>query len=217
MEIKGENLIGQRFGRLKVRYPVKHGCTTYWHCDCDCGNSKDVLAGNLRKGSTKSCGCYRKENTAMFNKKTKTIHGGKNTRLYNIWHGMKLRCNNPHDPSYKHYGGRGITMCSEWNENFVNFQNWAYENGYSKELSIDRIDVNGNYTPKNCRWVTSHQQANNTRKNHNITWSGETHTLMEWSQILNINYPALQNRINHLNWTIEKAFSTPVRSRKKLL
>lgn len=215
MEIKGENLIGRRFGRLTVRCPVKHGSTTYWHCDCDCGNSKDVLAGNLRKGSTKSCGCYRKENTIKFNKKTKTIHGSKKTRLYNIWHGMRLRCNNPNSPSYKDYGGRGITVCEEWNKSFVNFQCWAYKNGYSDKLSLDRIDVNGNYLPQNCRWATAQQQANNTRNNHFIVFNGEKHTLMEWSRVLNINYAALQNRINHLNWTVDKAFSTPLRPRKR--
>ena len=126
---------------------------------------------------------------------------------------MKNRCNNPNEPRYSDYGGRGITVCQEWLDDFMNFYNWAMENGYSDELSIDRINNDKGYSPDNCRWSTKKEQANNTRTSHNITYKGQTKTLTEWSEILGLSFHLLSNRINKYGWSIERAFETPKSNR----
>lgn len=166
-------------------------------CKCDCGNEIIVLATNLLKNHTRSCGC-RKGNY-ITDKKTK--HGmSKNSRIYRIYSKMKCRCCNPTNPAYKNYGGRGIKVCDEWldkDNGFINFYNWAVQNGYQNDLSIDRIDVNGNYEPSNCRWATDIEQANNKRSNHYLVYKGEKHTVIEWSRILGICYSSMQRRIKN--------------------
>lgn len=208
----GDNLkamIGKRFGMLTVisrsgyhQYPNGRRDITY-RCICDCGNEVDVLGIHLRSGHTKSCGCYRAENTSDM----RTTHGATGTRLYTIWKNMRERCNNPNHNDYTNYGGRGIKVCKEWDCDFSSFYNWANHNGYRDELSIDRINVNDGYHPNNCRWVTQKQQCNNTRRNINIEFQNETHTMKEWSEILGINYGTIQSRI-YRGWTIERALST---------
>ena len=140
-------------------------------------------------------------------------HGFCKTKEYNrlrsIFSMMKARCYNPNCRNYYNYGGRGIKIRDEWLENFINFHNWAISNGYKLGLQIDRIDVNGNYEPNNCRWVNAKQQANNKRNNHHLTYKGETHSMMEWAEILNVNYNTLRGRITHSNWSVERAFETP--------
>ena len=132
---------------------------TRWVCRCECGSEVVVEAYSLKTGHTQSCGCFQREATSAANR----THGKRKTRLYRIWVCMKTRCYQKSYHAYRHYGGRGITVCDEWLNNFQGFYDWANANGYSDELSIDRIDVNGCYSPQNCRWVTMAEQNKNKR------------------------------------------------------
>ena len=145
----------------------------------------------------------------------RTKHGLRNTKLYKTWANIKSRCYNPNKDTFSYYGGKSVTMCDEWKENFLNFYNWSMEHGYQEGLTIDRINPKGDYEPSNCRWVTMKEQQNNKLNNHYIMYEGQKHTLMEWSEILDINYKALHKRIMYLNWNIEKAFTTPIRKGTK--
>ena len=205
-----KDLTGQRFGRLTALHLGENDPKTgkvRWVCQCDCGNVVQVKSNALVTGNTTSCGCYN----GCCHKK----HGETNTRLFNIWYGIKKRCCLTYCNGYKHYGGRGIKVCNEWLESFETFKEWALANGYQDNLSIDRIDVNGNYEPSNCRWTTLKQQANNKTDSFFVEYNGVTHTLKEWSEILNINYRTLFSRIRQSKWSIEKAFTTPVRNHQR--
>jgi hypothetical protein len=151
--MKALDLTGQRFNKLTVigKQPdkTKHG-NYKWLCRCDCGKDVVVCSGNLRSGHAISCGCVRRP------------HGGFRTALYNVWAGIKKRCLNPNNHGYKDYGGRGIKVCDEWLE-FVPFRDWALTHGYAKGLDIDRKEVNGNYEPLNCRFVTTTVNNQNRR------------------------------------------------------
>lgn len=122
-----------------------------------------------------------------------------------MWRGIKLRCYNKNSKRYKDYGGRGVAVCDKWKNDFMNFYDWAINNGYSDNLTIDRINNEGNYEPNNCRWVTIKQQSRNRRSNRNITINGETHCLSEWCEILGLNYKKVSARINQLHYTDERA------------
>jgi hypothetical protein len=209
---KYQNLSGQRFGRLVVvdRAPdhVKPDGNkqTAYFCLCDCGNRRVVLAYNLKNGHTTSCGCFGLENR----KSSRSKHSETGTRLYRIWYHMKDRCNNPKDPRYVDYGGRGISVCEEWETSYEVFRNWAYENGYSETLTLDRENNDLGYSPDNCRWVTPKEQANNTRKNRIITFDSESHTLSEWGDLVGIKPITIAYRLK-AGWSVESALFTPVR------
>lgn len=168
-EVMKENLIGQKFGRLTVIQKSEQGREKYI-CQCECGNI--ITLQRCRIPRYKSCGCYEKENLRIISKSALT-HGKTNTRLYGTWCRMKDRCYNPNIEHYDCYGGRGITICEEWKNNFRAFYDWSMANGYRDDLSIDRINVNGNYEPSNCRWATMIEQKRNKRNTVYIIDNGQ--------------------------------------------
>ena len=192
-----DDLIGLTFGRLTViskaetRKTPNGSRRTYWVCKCNCGNVKEICEYSLKRGLTVSCGCYRKEKSPLNGIK----HGMARSRLYNIWKHMKSRCYNPNIKNYKDYGGRGISICNEWVENFECFYTWAIKNGYSEELSIDRIDVNGNYSPSNCRWTDRVGQQNNKRNNRILEYGGEKMTMAQLSRKFGISRSKIEKSI----------------------
>ena len=161
---------GERYGRLVVLsraedYVAPNGKHhVRWLCQCDCGNQTVVDTGDLADGHTQSCGCYRVESATDLN----TTHGGSHDRLYKVYANMKNRCYNEKSDDYPYYGGRGIRICDEWRNDYAAFKEWAYANGYDEtaekgECTIDRINVDGNYEPSNCRWVSMAEQSRNRR------------------------------------------------------
>ena len=169
-----KDLSNQRFGKLvALNVDKKENDKTYWMCKCDCGKKCSVLTSRLISGHTKSCGCLNNELIGELNK----THSKSKTRIYKIYQGMKARCYRKTAPNYDNYGGRGIIICQEWLNDFMNFYNWAMENGYSDDLSIDRINNDGNYCPENCRWTNAEEQANNRRTSRYVSVDGETITV----------------------------------------
>lgn len=198
------DLAGKKFGRLTVIKRIYNNKNaTYWLCKCECGKEKIIRGTSLTSNNTKSCGCLLRDKAKL----TKNIkHGKSNTRIYKIYCGIKKRCYCKTAKNYYLYGARNIKMCEKWLESFENFYNWAVNNGYQDNLTIDRIDTNGNYCPENCRWVDMKTQANNTRRNHYIEYNGIKHSIAEWSRILEINYGTLKSRIKY-GWSLERIFN----------
>lgn len=191
-----KDLTGQKFGMLTVIgiAPDSKG-KTYWICQCDCGNVKAVRSDSLQTGAIKSCGCLKKRQDQI-NLTANHSHKMSGTRIYNIWQGMKRRCNNPHDARYFRYGGRGIKLCTQWENSFESFFAWAIENGYREDLTIDRIDNDLGYSPENCRWVCEKEQCNNRSTNIKITIGNATKTLTEWCEIFNLDSKKIMARYN---------------------
>lgn len=204
-----EDLTGKRFNKLVVLERVENGKgdKSRWRCLCDCGNETIVSGNNLKAGGVKSCGCLRhaKHNT----------HHLSNTRLYRIWDAMKNRCYLKTHSAYLYYGGRGITVCDAWKDNFEAFYGWAINNGYSEDLTIDRIDNDSGYSPENCKWSTREEQVNNRKSCVLITYNGETKNLMQWCKLLNLPYKLIHQRMYLKNISFEEAISIPIKSRKK--
>lgn len=182
------DITGKKFGRLLVIKRTNDHITpkghhiTMWECKCDCGNTKTITGHALKQGFTKSCGCISKK------------HGKTKTRLFNIWVNMRQRCYNSKIPEFHLWGGKGVAVCDEWRNDFKTFYDWAMSNGYTDELTIDRIDNNGNYEPSNCRWVTAKAQAMNLSSNHKITINGKTKTLCEWLEVAPITASTYHKR-----------------------
>ena len=205
---KIKDLTGQKFGKLTVIGLDDRGTRkTYWNCLCECGNIKSVRADSLQCGAIKSCGCLKKEqdkiNLESPSVKKSREFGSKygHTRIHNIWAGMKSRCFNSKDPRFMDYGGRGITVCDEWKNDFFAFYKWAIGNGYSENLTIDRIDNSKGYYPENCRWVDMEKQCRNRRSNVNIKIGNTTKTLKEWTEIFNLDYGTVSMRYQRNGFT----------------
>lgn len=235
LDPRSRNILGQKFGRLTViEYeglkPRDSGSSTnasWWLCLCECGNTKSAPAHNLTKGNTKSCGCLAKD-TAVKNGKAATTHNMSRSPEYHCRRSLLGRCYNTNDPSYRHYGERGITVCSRWRESFDNFLEDMGPRP-SRKHSIDRIDNNGNYAcgkcdechaagvfKCNCQWATPVTQGRNRRTNHLVTYKGKTQSLIAWAEELGIPIKTLKDRFRSRTkhrWTVERAFETPVLNR----
>lgn len=205
---KALEITGQKFGRLTaIKFVKKNKKGLHiWLFKCDCGKEKMIIKQYVLSGQVKSCGCLLAEKRI----ESHTVHGFYGTSIYKTWQGIKRRCYYTNFKDYKNYGARGVLVCDEWKNDFINFYNWAITNGYKEGLTIDRIDVNGDYEPNNCRWVTTKIQNRNKRNCIFITYKNNTYCLGEWAERLNINYNTLNARIKKYKWNIEKAFETPV-------
>ena len=200
-----KNRIGEKVGRLEVVKRVanrveKNSIRACWLCRCSCGNEIILTGHTLSKamnntGGTRSCGCLAKEKPIK--------HGMCGKPVYKSWHMMLQRCTNKNNAAYKSYGARGISVCEEWRD-FTKFL--ADMGNPDKGMTIDRIDVNGNYCKENCKWSTMKEQSNNRRTNVFITYKGEKKTLAEWADFTNLGKACLSNRLNS-GWTIERALN----------
>lgn len=205
------DLTGRKFGRLTViGIEERNSRKTYWVCQCDCGNIKIARSDALLSGATKSCGCLKKEqDKTNLDPQKITKHHLYNTRIYHIWQGMKARCDNPRNTRYHRYGGRGIKVCEEWENDFKAFHDWAIANGYEETLTIDRIDNDKGYSPDNCRWSDKKEQGNNRKTTIKITIGNATKSLTEWCEIFQINYSAAEARYNsHEEITLDDLFNS---------
>ena len=194
--------VGEKYNRLTIIENLENAMVK---CKCDCGNVIVSRRNSVKNGITSSCGCYHRETVGKINR----THGMTNHKLYKTWRNMKSRCSNPNATKYSIYGGRGIKVCDEWNNNYMAFYNWSINNGWKPELSIDRINENGNYEPTNCRWADAVTQNNNLRSNHNVTYNGRTQSVYAWAKELGINKKTLSERIRR-GWPIERAFNEGV-------
>lgn len=187
------DLTGQRFGRLTVlsRAENTRNGTSTWLCKCDCGKLTVAPCTKLTRGLIVSCGCRRLSQ-----------NGDSNTRLYRIWYNMHKRCEDPKRDHYDKYGGRGIRVCDEWS-NFSTFKKWALAHGYSDNLSIDRIDFDGNYEPQNCRWISQKEQMQNISTNRHITYNGQTYTVSQFAAFLGVPNYTIHNHLK-AGWTAER-------------
>ena len=204
-----ENLIGKKFGLLTVisQRESKNG-KRMWECKCDCGTTVSISTDRLKSGHTKSCGC-------VAGRPGGKSPGWKGTVVYSRWQAMKKRCYQVGTEGYENYGGRGIKVCDEWKNNPSAFCEWALENGFSEELTLDRKDVNGDYCPENCKWSTKTEQNRNKRNNHFVTYNGKKITLSEYSEITGIKHGAIDWRVNRSKMSEEDALKRPIRKQTK--
>lgn len=198
-------LKGKRFGKLLVVEPIRHNGKAAWLCLCDCGNTVKTTSGSLNFGAVKSCGCSKQD--ASFRRRlseVRTTHGLFGTPEYRTWGAIINRCENPKSKSWLNYGGRGIAVAEVWRNSPEQFlKDMGPKPG--KGWSIERLDVNGPYSPENCVWATAKEQANNTRSNVNLTYKGVTKTLTQWAEELGIHSNSLRDRITARNGSVEEA------------
>lgn len=217
MTLKDEELKGKRFGMLTVLHrdgKDKWGDPIF-RFRCDCGVEKSIRYGDVRKGSTISCGCYNKTKNIGTPSPART-HGLSQTHIYNLYYGIKRRCYDDKDKDYHNYGARGIKMCDTWlGEN--GFETFVGDMGRrpSTEYSIERLNVNGDYCPENCIWLDKKLQARNRRNNRFITFKGETKTVADWSEIVNIKQSTICKRLDLYGYTIEEALTLKSHDKRK--
>lgn len=206
-----DHIENKRFGRVVVirRTIGKNGSYKYL-CKCDCGKVFETWGGCLKTGDTKSCGCLNDEK-----RRGRKTHGKSKSRLYSIYSSMKQRCYNTKLRAYKRYGGRGITICKEWENSFNSFQSWAESNGYKEDLTIERIDNNGNYEPSNCKWANKKEQARNRNTSKRLEYKGQIYTYAEWGEFKGLTSSIISARIRN-GWSIEKTLETPIKNRNHL-
>lgn len=195
---KGKRIsyIGLRSGKLEVigeRKSEKNSTSNHKIviCKCDCGRIYETRGTLIKQQKVKSCGCVGIEKSI----KRLTKHGHYGTRLYRIWNSIKMRCLNPKNYAFFRYGGRGIKVCDEWKKDFMSFYNWAMSNGYKENLTIDRINNNGNYEPSNCRWADRKTQSRNRSTNRLLYYNGKLLCLSSWAEILGINQETIRSRL----------------------
>ena len=197
--MKLEDLTNKRFGKLLV---VSRDLTdkkrTRWNCICDCGTKKSILGSHLKRGLIISCGCKGKGYAKYLN----YTHGKSKTRLYSIWTSMKTRCLNKNSQGYKNYGARKIKICDEWKNDYNSFENWALNNGYQENLTLDRINNDGDYEPSNCRWATCKTQSNNTRRTIKIIYENELLSMKEISEKIGMNYLKARKILQKNNYDV---------------
>ena len=188
------DLKGRKFGRLVVLRQVPSMSASrnaLWECVCECGTITTVLSRGLRKGRTKSCGCYAAEAAAKRMRAMAFVHGLSRTKTYRAWSAMKLRCLRTDHPAYPSYGGRGITVCERWME----YENFLHDMGEAPEgMSLERKDNDKGYGPDNCCWATPIEQQNNQRRTVRVTINGRTQSIANWARELGISYSALKHR-----------------------
>ena len=208
---------GFRYGMLTV---IEHSYSetgTYWRCICDCGNESIVTGGNLAAGHTKSCGCgsikQAIENCRTANEKNKLPYSNIK-QLRSMYRGMIHRCYNQNNKDYRNYGGRGIRICKKWLDDKRAFYEFVHANKHDPGHQIDRIDNDGNYEPKNCRFVSAFVQTNNRTSNCFIDWEGKRLTIRQWERELGMPINVLHQRLRS-NWSIERAMTQPVRAIKR--
>lgn len=211
------DMSGLVFGRLTVISQVENkGKDVSWLCQCQCGSTIAIRGHALRTGNTSSCGCLHKEQLIARNRKAQfkrnTTHGMSQTRTFRIWADMRKRCENEKTAHYHNYGGRGITVCERW----ARFENFLADMGEAPgDKTLDRIDVNGDYEPSNCRWATIEQQARNKRTNRIIRFNGDAMCLADWAKSLNMDIGTLHTRLAE-GWTVEQALTIPVEKGRPL-
>lgn len=210
-----EEMTGRRYGMLRVlgaspdRILPSGKKESMCLCECDCGKIKAIRVASLKNGNTKSCGCYRNKCSSE-RMHARATHGLGGTKIYGVWKCMIDRCQNPNNKSYKNYGGKGVDVCSEWQDVNV-FVEWALMSGYKDGLTLERVNNNQGYYPDNCIWADRYVQNNHTSRNHLLTYMGRTQTMAQWSRELGLSYSAIKTRINRYGWPTEVALATPVR------
>ena len=204
-----QDITGQKFNRLTaVCFSHFKNGKYYWKFKCDCGCETIAEIYKVKSGHTQSCGCYHKDII-------RTIYGLRKHRLYGVWVNIKERCLKPRNKAYKNYGGRGIKICENWSKNFLNFYDWAMANGYAESLSIDRIDVNGDYCPENCRWATPKQQARNKRDSKMVVFNGVEKHWMDWCEELGLSKSAVGHCKQRTNMEYQEIFERYIKKKNR--
>lgn len=206
-----KDLTGMKFWALEVlkrdKGKTDSSKSCYWICKCECGNIVSRKTATLKlaqKGAVPNCGCVNRKRLFSYSQSMKK-HGMTNTRIFGVWGNMLDRCNNSNNIEYHLYGGRGISVCAEWSNDFESFYKWSVLNGYKKGLSIDRIDTNGNYEPSNCRWATAKEQIRNRRNTRFVEFDGQKKTLGEISEIYKVDYAKLYKKVINRKMNVKEA------------